>query len=135
MLNALSVDITCFSDLPAMYKTDQYFKHIHEQLYTGTKTLDTGYCLHEGYLFKGTKLCIPRTSIREFIIRELHSGGLAGHFGRDKTISLVEDRFYWPQIKRDVHTTIKHCRTCQLSKGIKTNAGLYTTLPFNMCCR
>jgi hypothetical protein len=26
-------------------------------------------------------------------------------------------------------TIIKHCRTCQLSKGSKTNAGLYTPLP------
>ena len=34
--------------------------------------------------------------MREFIIHELHGGGLAGHFGQDKTYSLVVDRFYWP---------------------------------------
>ena len=41
-----------------------------------------------------TKLCIPRTSFRDLLIWEMHVGGLAGHFGQDKTIALVEDRFY-----------------------------------------
>jgi hypothetical protein len=39
---------------------------------------------------------------------ELHSGGAAGHFGRDKTIAMVEDRFYWPSIKRDVAKTVSN---------------------------
>jgi hypothetical protein len=33
---------------------------------------------------------------REFVIQELHEGGLAGHFGLDKTVSLVEDNFFFP---------------------------------------
>ena len=41
-----------------------------------------------------TKLCIPWTSFRDLIIWEMHACGLVGHFGRDKSISLVEDRFY-----------------------------------------
>ena len=49
-----------------------------------------------------TKLCIPRTSFRDLLIWEMLVGGLAGHFGRDKTIALVEDKFYWPSLKNDV---------------------------------
>jgi hypothetical protein len=60
---------------------------------------------------------------------ELHAGGLAGHFGLDKTIEEVERQFYWPGLKRDVAKIIGHCRQCQLAKHHKQNVGLYTPLP------
>lgn len=48
---------------------------------------------------------------------ELHIGCTVGNFGRDKTIAIVEDRFYWPRLKRDVVPVVSHCRTCQIAKG------------------
>ena len=53
-------------------------------------------------MFKANKLCIPRISVRDFLVWEVHVGGLSGHFGRDKTIEEVERQFYWPSLKRDV---------------------------------
>ena len=66
-----------------------------------TREVD-GFILYDGYLFLGRKLCIPRTSFREFLDWELHAGGLAGHFENEKTIEAVEYRFYWPSLKRDL---------------------------------
>ena len=57
----------------------------------------------------------------------MHAGGLAGHFGREKTIEFVENLFYWSSLKKDVKL-IKQCDTCQLAKHRKQNTGLYTSL-------
>ena len=56
------------------------------------------FMLQEGFLFKGSQLCIPKGSIRENIIKERHCGGLGGHFGLDKTLELVKRFYYWPKM-------------------------------------
>ncbi|KAK1618492.1 hypothetical protein QYE76_024009 [Lolium multiflorum] len=33
---------------------------------------------------------------------ESHAGGLMGHFGREKTLLMLADHFYWPKMRRDV---------------------------------
>jgi hypothetical protein len=43
--------------------------------------------IQEGLLFRGNQLCIPKWSIRDNILKEKNSGGLAGHFGHDKTFA------------------------------------------------
>nr|GEY01134.1 putative reverse transcriptase domain-containing protein [Tanacetum cinerariifolium] len=57
-----------------------------------------------------------------------HAGGLAGHFGRDKTLALLRGHFYWPKMERDISRIIARCRVCHVAKTQHTNAGLYTPL-------
>ncbi|XP_074351995.1 uncharacterized protein LOC141691154 [Apium graveolens] len=58
--------------------------------------------------------------------QELHG---RGHFGRDKTISMVEEKFYWPGLEHDVAVVVAQCRTCQMmAKGTRKNTGLYMHL-------
>ena len=67
--------------------------------------------------------------MRDFLVWEIYVGGLASHFGRDKTIEEVECQFYWFGLKRGVAKIVGQCRTCQLAKYRKQNTGLYTPLP------
>ena len=63
------------------------------------------------------------------IIQEVHGGGLAGHFGRDKTLAFVQENFFWPKLAHDVECFVKSCRICQIAKSYSKNTGLYTPLP------
>ncbi|KAK1595419.1 hypothetical protein QYE76_007719 [Lolium multiflorum] len=48
---------------------------------------------------------------------ESHAGGLMGHFGREKTLLMLADHFYWPKMRRDVDRYVKRCITCNKSKS------------------
>ncbi|TYK11216.1 Transposon Ty3-G Gag-Pol polyprotein [Cucumis melo var. makuwa] len=91
--------------------------------------LSEDFHIMEGLLFKGDQLCIPHTSLREALLKKAHSGGLAGHFGQDKTFEIISKRYYWPQLRRDCNCFVKRCPICQRAKGTSTNAGLYSPLP------
>ena len=47
--------------------------------------------VHDGFLFRTNKLCIPACSIRNVLLQEAHAGGLAGHFGVKKTLDMLSD--------------------------------------------
>jgi len=51
------------------------------------------YTLQDGCLFKHNKLCVPRSSLRELVVREVH-GALEGYFGINKTIEILREYFY-----------------------------------------
>ena len=38
------------------------------------------FALHNGLLFKGKQLCVPRGSMRENLIQKKHNGSMSGHF-------------------------------------------------------
>ncbi|XP_071914045.1 uncharacterized protein [Coffea arabica] len=61
--------------------------------------------------------------------REAHGGGLMGHFGVAKTLSILQEHFYWPRMKRDVERHTQRCVTCHQAKSKVHPYGLYTPLP------
>ena len=85
--------------------------------------------VQDGYLFKGTRLCVPKCGTRELLLMEVHGGSLAGHLGEDKTVSMAREHFYWPHIVKDVQDIIRRCATYQRSKSHSQPQGLYTLLP------
>ncbi|KAK1684628.1 hypothetical protein QYE76_045476 [Lolium multiflorum] len=45
---------------------------------------------------------LSESSVCLLLLQESHAGGLMGHFGREKTLLMLADHFYWPKMRRDV---------------------------------
>ena len=112
-----------FHAIQGYYKEDPDFQEVLQGELEGEP-----YSVQEGYLFKGNKLCIPRSSWSEFLVREAHGGALAGHFGLNKTIDILKEHFYWPKMGGDVHKIITACSICHKAKS-QFHQGLYPPLP------
>ncbi|GJV41640.1 putative reverse transcriptase domain-containing protein [Tanacetum coccineum] len=67
---------------------DPYFSNVLQGVQSGQKP---DFNIHDGFLFKGNQLCIPNTSLRLKIIKELHG---EGHVGRDRTLQLVQASYF-----------------------------------------
>lgn len=81
LLTLLKDEIIAFDTLPQQYFNDHGFHTIWQQCLDHVNSGD--FYLADGFLLKNNRSCIPHTSLREQLIKEAHSCGLAGHFGKD----------------------------------------------------
>ncbi|KAK1602062.1 hypothetical protein QYE76_017105, partial [Lolium multiflorum] len=127
LLTRLEFHILGLEEIKELYPSDAFFGPIFEKC-----SIDRGFddfYLHDGYLFKANKVCIPESSLRKLLLQESHGGGLMGHFGRDKTLSMLSTHYYWPRMKRDVERLCNRCTTCLQAKSTSNPHGLYMPLP------
>ena len=68
ILIKMSTVINDFEKINAEYEMCPDFCDIYAILIDGSTHEVDGYTLHDGYLFLSRKLCIPRTSLREFFV-------------------------------------------------------------------
>ena len=81
LLSVMSVKVTGLKQLKDDYESYPDFGELYTSLRNASRPVLDDYTLQDGYLFKANKLCIPRSSVRDFLVWEIHVGGLAGHFG------------------------------------------------------
>jgi hypothetical protein len=67
--------------------------------------------------------------MRDNLLKENHSGGLARHFGHDKTFAQLRSSYYWSSMRTKVIKFVNKCRICQHAKGKRQKTGLYQPLP------
>jgi len=80
-----------FAHLNCLYAEDEDFR---EFLATCSMHPKGYFLFQEGFLFKGTGLCVPKCSTRELLGREVHGRSLAGHFKESKTLILLREYYY-----------------------------------------
>ena len=81
------------------------------------------------------QLVVPANQIK-FVLTEIHNR--FGHPGRDRTLSLLKDRFFWPGMAQDTEKWIKSCSRCVHRKS-QTNqiaplVNISTTYPLELVC-
>ena len=81
------------------------------------------------------QLVLPKCYIPE-VFRMLHTN--IGHPGRDRTLSLLRDRFYWPGMYVDVEHMIEECSRCIRRKSPDPRrvplVNIKTTHPLELVC-
>ena len=82
-----------------------------EQLPDGWEDID-GVLHHQGLPF------VPEV-IRTELISQHYDDALVGHFGIDKTKDLVSQKYYWPNLWRDIEAYVKGCYICLSSKIVR----------------
>ena len=85
------------------------------------KELGTGFTARNGYelgpqgllLYKGRAVVPAQRALIQELLYLYHDDQLAGHWGISKTQELLERKFYWPGLARDVREYITTCSICQ----------------------
>jgi len=91
LLSTLETKIFGLETLREMYLHDAEFF----EMYTACeKVSQNRYYRHNDYLFKEKRLCVPKCSIRDLLLREEHESGLMVHFGIQKTLETLHEYFY-----------------------------------------
>jgi hypothetical protein len=109
-----------------LYETDPDFASTYQML--GAKVVVDNFHLQDGLLCRLGHICVP-SSERAKLIWEAHYSWVEGHFGIEKTMSMLQNNFYWPKLRQKVSKYIKSCTTCAISKPTTKKQGLYTPLP------
>ena len=108
-------------------KEDPQCKAIIERLSKGHVVSTRQFLLNDGILYRqadkkwmSPRIVVPRT-LRMYILREFHGSGLAGHSGRNRTLKMIGEYFYWKGMGTDVATFIASCVKCRERKRPKPN--------------
>lgn len=107
LLTISTFSIISFATLPNQHVQDVDFKDIWVKC-KENKPIRKFFLLN-GFLFIHNQLYIPHTSLRNHLIQDLHVRGLAAHIKRDKTLTLLQERFYMPYMRRDVTKFVQRC--------------------------
>ncbi|GBG77813.1 hypothetical protein CBR_g25744 [Chara braunii] len=107
------------------YESDPDFATLYAQL-SSNHPPASHYRIADGYLLRHSRgkdlLCVPRDRrLRTRLLGEYHDSRLVGHFGVNRTIARLRQRFRWPDLITDVTRYCESCEVCRRSKPRNRN--------------
>lgn len=88
LLTTMHTQVLGFESFRELLSNDPYFADVVADVQAGKRS---DFLLLDGFLFKGKQLCVPDSSLRLKIIKELHN---EGHVGHDKTLLLISNTYF-----------------------------------------
>lgn len=61
-------------------------------------------------------LLVGLSAVRPEVLHALHYDPTAGYLGFSRTLSRIQERYYWPRLTTDVALSVKTCQDCQRRK-------------------
>lgn len=61
---------------------------------------------------KMTTMLVTPESERDNILKAFNNDPTAGHYGVDRTIARIANRFYCPKMRSDITNHVKKCTEC-----------------------
>lgn len=55
--------------------------------------------------------------VAAMIIKAEHDSKVAGHFGQDKHLEFITEKFHWPKLREEIKSYIGCCPVCQPNKA------------------
>ena len=96
-----------------LYEIDPNFSTTYQML--GENSVVTNFHLQDGLLCHLGHLCIPSSKWAK-LIWEYYYSRVAGHFGVEKTVAVLQKHFYWPKLRQGVGKYIRSCTACAIAK-------------------
>ena len=100
LLSSIKVKVIGFEAFKELYENEVDFGRIWESCKQGSFNQ---FSIFDVFFFKNNALYLSYCS-------------LGGHFGRDKTLALIQSNFYWPKMMMDVDRHVKQGHVCHLAR-------------------
>jgi hypothetical protein len=81
----------------------------------GANLVVANFHLQDGLLCRLGHLCVPSSKHMKLIC-EAHYSRVAGHFGVENTVVVLQKNFYWMKLRQNVGKYIRSCTTCTIAK-------------------
>lgn len=147
--NTIQVDLPKYSadQLRSEQLMDEELKTIIEDFESQKKDerfikwTNRGYFMNKGVLYKyaeisdesfeDAQLVVPRQNITS-ILQSYHDAPTAGHYGINRTINRIAQRYYWSTMRKDITSYVGKCIECQQYKATNLKpAGILQTTASN----